>query len=281
MLFSIYHLTQYTYSEDVFLEPHYLHFYPVDRPHLELVDFSLNINPATSGQALIFDAFNNKTHQIWFDDLTKSLLLEVNMRVQTKAFNPFEYLEHPEADLMTGNIYNEPLEEALQVFLNYDPRYINEEIRSYLNEMKSTPGATGFMSSLLDHVYNNWNHEVRNHPDVWTPDFCFAQKKGSCRDLAWMVINMMRSVGLAARFVSGYAYNNEETGHELHAWVEVFVPGGGWVGIDPSLGLFVDHTFVPTAIGAKPRDTMPVLGNYRGRAQAQLDTQVVIVKKSD
>ena len=151
-------------------------------------------------------------------------------------------------------------------------------MKSLLNQIKGESSTMGFISALLNHIYKNWDHEVRNHPDVWAPDFCFEQKRGSCRDLAWMVINMVRSVGLAARFVSGYAYNNDDTAHELHAWVEVFMPGGGWLGIDPSLGLFADENFIPVAVGAEPRHTMPVTGSFRGNAKAELSTMVEITK---
>jgi transglutaminase-like putative cysteine protease len=90
-----------------------------------------------------------------------------------------------------------------------------------------------------------------------------------------MEMDMLREIGLATRFVSGYAFNPElEDGHELHAWLEVFLPGAGWVGVDPSLGLFTDHSYIPLASHPDPKRTLPVQGSYIGSATSQLVTSV-------
>ena len=88
---------------------------------------------------------------------------------------------------------------------------------------------------------------------------------------------MLRELGLAARFVSGYAFNPDlEEGHELHGWLEVFLPGAGWIGLDPSLGLLTDHHHIPLASHPDPLRTMPVQGIFSGQATSQLETRVDI-----
>ncbi len=99
MLLNIRHVTRYEYSTEVFLEPHYLHFYPSDRRYLSVKDFNLTVSPGASGQATTVDLYNNTTHQLWFNYLTSNLQLEVKMQVETSANNPFQFLEHPKANL--------------------------------------------------------------------------------------------------------------------------------------------------------------------------------------
>ena len=91
------------------------------------------------------------------------------------------------------------------------------------------------------------------------------------------MIQMLRHLGWACRYVSGYAFNPESfDGHELHAWLDVYIPGGGWIGIDPSLGLFTTDHYVPVATGPHPSLTMPVTGSYRGAAQSYLTHEVTV-----
>ena len=88
-------------------------------------------------------------------------------------------------------------------------------------------------------------------------------------------MNLLGVLGLASRFVSGYAFNPElEGGHELHAWLEVFLPGAGWVGMDPSLGLLTGHSYVPLAFHPSPQKTLPVQGKYGGKSSSRLYTEV-------
>ena len=97
-----------------------------------------------------------------------------------------------------------------------------------------------------------------------------------------MLIHMLRMQGLAARFVSGYAFNPElDEGNELHAWVEAYLPGAGWLGLDPSLGLFADQNYIPLATSSLAQNTLPVHGNYGGTARARLATTVDIRQLPD
>jgi transglutaminase-like putative cysteine protease len=90
-----------------------------------------------------------------------------------------------------------------------------------------------------------------------------------------MEMDILREIGLATRFVSGYAFNPDlEDGHELHAWLEVFLPGAGWVGVDPSLGLFTDHTYIPLTSHPDPKRTLPVQGTFSGTSDSKLLTRV-------
>ncbi len=277
MRLQIRHVTSYQYSKSVFLEPHYLHLHPLQRPYLFVESYALTIDPSPSGQSRILDIFDNPTEQLWFNELENRLDIIVDMVVNTSTFNPFGFLQHPSTDLSQEVIYGSEHGNQLKPFLELDRETITREMATLVARLKKAANndILQFVTLLLEDIYNGWDHHVRLHADVWTPEFCYVQKKGSCRDLAWMMINMLRFVGLASRFVSGYSFNPElEEGHELHAWLEVLIPGGGWIGVDPGLGLFVTDHFVPLAVGSEPQYTMPVIGSFRGSASSELTSNV-------
>ena len=277
MRLHVRHTTTYDYSEPVFLEPHNLHLAPLQRSYFFLEDFKVTISPTPAGQADVLDLFDNPTQQAWFDGLHERLTVTSEMTVKTVGFNPFKFLQYPLTGLNANDIYGKEMATILQPFLHFDHNSITQEIHSLLTQLskESDYDILKFIRVLLEYIYKGWDHEVRAHANVWSPSYCYEQKKGSCRDLAWMMINMLRSVGLASRFVSGYSFNPDlAEGHELHAWLEVLIPGGGWIGVDPGLGLFVTQHFVPLAVGSEPRYTMPVMGAYRGGAQASLTSVV-------
>ena len=122
-----------------------------------------------------------------------------------------------------------------------------------------------FLSHLTRQINSDFDVIIRQLGPPYDPEMTFKLKKGSCRDLAWMQIHMLRHIGIASRFVSGYLYlPTDESEFELHAWVEVFLPGAGWFGLDPSQGMIVDYTYIPVVASAHFENTMPVTGNFRG-----------------
>ena len=171
--------------------------------------------------------------------------------------------------------------EDRQIEINDQIEYLinnlSKEIKVWTNNIfTDSPNIVSFLSNITDQIKSNWDHVSRYESDLMEPELCFQTKSGSCRDLSWMMIQMLRSQSIPARFVSGYSYNPELVGHELHAWVEVWVNGAGWVAVDPSSGLFVDDSYVPIASSHHPSNTNPVHGKFRGDAIAELETTVNI-----
>jgi transglutaminase-like putative cysteine protease len=156
------------------------------------------------------------------------------------------------------------LDSSIEQFVKEIQKYTNNDI-------------TTFMSMLCGEINLNWQHQYSYMQQLMTPNDCFKSKAGSCRDLSWMMIQMFRCANIPARFVSGYAYNVElETDNELHAWVEAWIPGAGWIGLDPSSGLIATEHYIPVATSYHPKNTLPVQGTFRGNAQSKLTTQVNI-----
>jgi transglutaminase-like putative cysteine protease len=279
MKLRINHFTHYEYSSVISLGVHRLYLLPQFRTYLSVSSQNLRISPNPAGFGDRMDLVGNSFRQTWFNDLTDSLKIESELTIETKEFNPFDFIIDP--DFLTGS-----MDSGKPVFSysleNQDliSSYIRlTEFASAANLLNSTwegsSGVTDWLARLTNSIYQNWNHLIRHEENIWDPGFTFSNGGGSCRDLAWMEMMLLRQTGLATRFVSGYAFNpNLDDGHELHAWLEVYLPGAGWIGLDPSLGLLTDHHYIPLATHPEPRQTLPVQGTFAGTATAELHTRV-------
>jgi len=269
MLLNIEHDSFYTYSSPVFLEPHHFYFSPVARDYYRIVDFSITVDPSPVGLSQRNDAEGNTFHQCWFAEKLEHLKVSMKMELETMVYNPFGFLIEE----------SEGKKEVLAPYLKC--QQLSEEFKRWLKsfEEHSKDGIITLLGNICNQIHQEWTHEIRYEESLLDPNECFKTKKGSCRDLSWMLINGFRHLGIASKFVSGYSFNPElEEGHELHAWVEAWVLGAGWVGLDPSSGLFTNEYYVPVATSYLPANTLPVQGNFRGDASSKLETSVVITK---
>ncbi|WP_143960402.1 transglutaminase family protein [Litoribacter populi] len=275
----IVHLTRYSYSESVVLNPHSIFLCPLQKSHYTLSNYKIEITPKPMDMELRHNIDNNPYYLSWFEGETEKLEIKVDFSVQLKAFNPFAFiLDHKFTEDFQKNkdsFYSEEDKQLLHAALHFSAE---PEITAFAKSFSTDQDdPLIFLNGMLQSIHEEWEHTFREDFGLWTPEKTLAAKSGSCRDLSWMLIQMLRSIGLACKFVSGYAFNPElEEGHELHAWVEVFLPGAGWVGIDPSLGLFADEHYLPLASSAIPRLTLPVVGTYGGAAESKLESEVYI-----
>ncbi|MEQ9306128.1 MAG: transglutaminase family protein, partial [Marinoscillum sp.] len=238
MKLEIKHLTKYSYSSLVFAEPHHLYFYPAHRNYLKICSFHIQVNPEPSGLAFRMDAENNAFHQCWFNQEIDHMSIGVEMQVETEEINPFSFLV--ETDRKIDHV------RALEIYL--EALNLPASIVEWVKSIKQLTGnnLVTFMSYLNKEIHAQWKHNSRYEPTLMHPQQCFETKSGSCRDLSWMLIQMLRNLNIPARFISGYSYNPElGLGHELHAWVEAWLPGAGWIGLDPSAGILATDHYVP------------------------------------
>jgi transglutaminase-like putative cysteine protease len=264
------HQSVYNYSEPVFLEPQYLSFHPQDRPYLSTRKFMMKILPEPKGQHAVLDLENNHRHQCWFSETVDQLKVEVQMEVESSEFNPFSFFI--DQGLATDQRLNDfPYLKLHQPLTGK----MTELIEDFKGKILEDP--LGPINYLLQYIRENYDHEARYEEHIHSPSECFELKNASCRDLSWMLIHMLRWLGLPSRFVSGYAFNPElGEGHELHAWVECLVPGAGWLGLDPSAGVYTDNKYIPVSCSYEPRYAMPINGYFRGKASSNLTTKVDI-----
>ena len=137
--------------------------------------------------------------------------------------------------------------------------------------------AIPFLTNLTTKIHDDFILESRQEGIPFAPDKTFEIKNGSCRDLVWMQIQLLRHMGIAAKFVSGYFYLPlENSEFELHAWLEVFLPGAGWIGFDPSHGILAGNSHIPIASSTHFENTMTVTGTIRGEATSDLISKVMI-----
>ncbi|GAB2993311.1 transglutaminase family protein [Cyclobacterium sediminis] len=268
MRLKIQHITTYEYQKLVRLNPHHFYLKPLQRNYLEVEAYSLEIDPKPEGINERYSIEGNPYFQAWFTGETESMEIHLNFQVNTKHFNPFLFLMdqwflqqfNPESEKpFSYRPKNLPL---LAAFLAHNK---NNLLKSYALEKLKSNDPIQFLTQLNAAIHADWHHIIREEENLWSAAKTFAAGKGSCRDLSFMLMEMLRHVGLAARFVSGYAFNPElEEGHELHAWVETYLPGAGWVGLDPSLGLMVDEHYIPLASSFLPENTLPVHGTFGG-----------------
>ena len=279
MQFKITHITEYNYSEEVFLEPHYLRFKPKITPYLDVEKFDIQIDPLPSGFSEHIDSENNHIRLYWFENMHNKLSILVNSAIDIKTFNPFNFLIYPSDYSTVPFLYNVTtkslLGPALQTISLTDPmhRFMNA-IR-----IKAKSNTLQILTELSAQIHNEFELEFREEGAPLAPEMTFEQKRGSCRDLSWMMIHFLRNIGMAARFVSGYFYlEAEHPEFELHAWVETYLPGAGWIGVDPSHGIFCGTHHFPVASSAYFEHTMPVTGSVRGSATATMKSEVNIIR---
>ena len=280
MLIQVWHHTNYQYSAPVQLGVHKIYLQPQHRPYFRIEHQKVQIVPHPEGQNFRQDLAGNWYVQSWFSGETRSLEISTEWIFKLKEFNPFGFILDKTFEELGWNdpFFQFSYEEKTAFLIPFLKENEDFHFLDFLREIKKTSsGLVDFLVNLTQVIHQDWTHQLRQEENIWEPLHTFEAGEGSCRDLALMQIQMLREIGLAARFVSGYAFNPElEEGHELHGWVEVFLPGAGWVGLDPSLGLLTDHHHIPLASHPNPQRTLPVQGTFSGQAESKLLTRVDI-----
>ena len=271
MRFEIVHETEYRYSEPVFLEPHLLRIRPRSDWSQRLIRFDLQISPQPEGCAQLVDLDGNATIRPWFSGRHDRLHLMARSTVETMVTDPFAYLLDPAADSL-------PIQyaaEAPQLSPYLEFASVAPAVEALAGEI--TTEADGkperFASLLNQRIRELCSTETRLEGDPLSPEQTLTRGRGACRDVAVLFTEVCRVAGLAARFTSGYAAGSPEQERFLHAWAEVYLPGAGWRGYDPSLGLVVADRHVALASGPQAADARPFVGRFRG---TDVDAQMTV-----
>lgn len=279
MLFKVKHHTIYKYSKNVFLEPHTIRLYPKNDCNQKILSFEMSIDPKEDGKSVCLDVGENNTVLAWFSGTHSHLSIETNTEVETLRKDPFDYI-------ITDESFTElPLNYPCQEKYLLEPYLItkqNEMVTQLAKQILEESGndTLGFLTTLANHIYNNFPQIIREEGDPWDSEVTIKEGRGSCRDLTNLFIDVCRTVGLASRFVSGYAYSPEEhIEDQLHEWAEVYIIGGGWRSYDPSLGLAASDQHISLVSGATHQLISPVTGNFRGNdVKTELEYKIQISK---
>ena len=230
MLFTIDHTTEYRFTRPVFFEPHHLRFCPRNDGSQRVVRFDLQIDPTPAGCTQSLDIDGNLVTVAWFTELHDRLVLRAISEIETVRENPYDYLVTPQNGRLPVSYLPwefAQLGPALRrsaVPIHVDPaRELAEQVRG-----ASRGEVVPFLSRLTETICHRFKRVHREQGSPWPPATTIEQRQGACRDLAVLWIDICRSVGLAARFVSGY-YEGDRSHdkHHLHAWAEAYLPGAG------------------------------------------------------
>ena len=290
MLYHICHTTTYNYSQAVFLRPHIVRLRPRCDSWQTLHSFSLKVEPEPVQISEFTDLDGNAIAKLWFKVATEHLKIQVTSTVETHRDNPFDYLLEPEAMKLPIDYLNSLLVQ-IQPYRQSYGLVVDPAIAQFAQDIyQEVNGKTDvFLSILNQRLYETCEIIIRETGDPLPPGVTLRKKQGSCRDLAVLFMEICRCVGLAARFVSGYQEGDPDQEHyHLHAWVEVYLPGGGWRGYDPIQGLVVADRHVALVASVLPEYTTPVLGNFTAaqpsfeegkKPESQMDVHLSIIKE--
>lgn len=286
MFLRLAHTTRYDYSAPVAFAPHALYLRPRETTRQRLHHFALEIEPAARRIATT-DPLDNALDWAWFDPAHLGTRLEfrTELMVETLDANPFDFFLKPSA-LAYPFFYDAAEAAALAPCLAPPPPDAAALLRAWLAaHLPAPPGETiPFLSALNSAVHAALRYNRRDEPGIQTAAETLALGRGSCRDYAVFLIALCRLSGIAARFVSGYLYEAPPADGSpalppaMHAWAEVYLPGGGWRGLDATRGIFCDDAFVPVAHAAVAESVNPIQGAFYGSAASQLATTLKIDK---
>ncbi len=280
MQFNIQHQTRYRYSRPVQLSPQQLRFRPRDDGAQRVISYQLEILPTPQGRNEYLDLEGNQVTQAWFGGETDSFEIIASMQVQTIRRNAFDFLLAPDAAVL-------PIDHAHDdCARSYLERIMpDDSVTAFAAELSMAVGRNtlSFIDQLNRRLFAEFKQIHRDTGAPQSPAVTLQSRQGACRDLAVLFVDCCRAEGLAARFASGYQRGNlQSERRHLHAWPEVYLPGGGWRGFDPTHGVALADTHITIAAAAHARDTMPVIGNFFGSGAAStLDFSLQIQVSDD
>lgn len=262
--YQICHQTIYSYGQLVNLQPHLLRLQPRCDSQQKLHQFEYEITPTPTQVSRFIDFDGNNVTKISFEQPTSKLQITARSWVETSLTNPFNFLLEPWATSLPID-YPSSIVSQLHPYLHPFARDFDLEVRQLARSLwHDTQGdIIKFSVALNQYIYKNCDSIIRETGDPWPGGVTLTQKQGSCRDFTILFLEVCRSVGLGARFVSGYQEGDpNQDRRDLHAWAEVYWPGAGWRGFDPTHGLAVSDRHIILAASAFPKQAAPVSGDF-------------------
>lgn len=265
MKLKVSHLTRYEYDREVSFSPHILYLRPREGPFLRLNRFQFNVSPDAK---LVWtrDSHDNALAWAHFWERSACLGIRTEFEVETLDSNPFDFIIKPCATLFPFE-YEDLHRFALAPFLAPPYEATRVCLVNWLDEhFVDRPGETiPFIIALNTLVNQSLVYARRDDRGIQPSLVTLDRGGGSCRDYAVLFIELCRTLGIAARFVSGYLHDpgpDSASQGAMHAWAEVYLPGAGWKGVDPTHGIFCDDAFIPVAHAAVAESVNPIQGDY-------------------
>jgi transglutaminase-like putative cysteine protease len=279
MYLRIRHATTYRYAAPVAFGPHRLMLRPRDSFDLRVIDTAITISPQANLRWM-HDAYGNPVATALFG--TEADRLEIVSELTVQRFGSALPWTRVTPDIESSQISYTPAERAvLQPFLDLATADPEARLDIWLDEFRSRLNGGHLLRALAQEINGSLTYAVRHDEGTQHPLDTLQAGSGSCRDYAWLFIELARRLGFAARFVTGYIHDRSPEGAAMtsvvgltHAWADVFIPGDGWVEFDPTNNLVADRQLLRIAVARVPEDASPVSGSYVGPAGAFLDLSV-------
>jgi hypothetical protein len=228
------------------------------------------------------DLHENNIAIVEFTDSASELMIEGEFFLEITERNPFDFIIAPEAVEYPFSYDHELFTELVPLSRNIYVRDV-DRIRDWLHPFwhpGKRVGTLELLQELNTNIYRTFRYRRREEKGVQSPAETLENNSGSCRDFATLFMEACRFLGLAARFVSGYMYSSEITGRmSMHGWVEVYLPGAGWIGFDPSWGILAASHYIPAAVSRHSEHAPPISGTYIGTRRTFLKSQVDLYVK--
>jgi uncharacterized protein (DUF2126 family)/transglutaminase-like putative cysteine protease len=284
------HRTEYRYDRKVAVGPQVVRLRPAPHGRTPILSYTLNIAPAEHLLNWQLDPLNNHLARVLFPEKTNKFVAQVDLVAELSPFNPFNFILEPGVESYPF-VYAPELAADLEFYFRLDSA--GPRLKAFLGKIsREKQGTITFLVDLNRMVRNDIDYVTRFEPGVQSCEQTLDKGSGSCRDSAWLLVQILRHLGIAARFVSGYLIqlatdespeSSPGTGGDsadFHAWVEAFLPGAGWIGMDPTSGLFAGEGHIPLVCTPNAANAAPIEGTVE-RAQVDFVYSISIRRLND